>query len=135
MAAGAGAPEPRRSRRADMDVAVLGHGPSEGPYTELDGLTIARDPRFPIRVTVQYYQATSTGVINGEHMAMVAGQIGKTYERGDYVGSLVVPDIGVARPTAYTGTSAAPAYLTWNDFPGVVERVNKYGRTLRHMWW
>ena len=50
-------------RRSDVETAVLGHGPELGPYTELDGLTIERDPRFPVRVTVQFYQATSNGVL------------------------------------------------------------------------
>ena len=57
-----------RRERADVDTAVLGHGPTEGPYTELDGLTIERDARFPVRVTLQFYQATSNGVVvAGEH--------------------------------------------------------------------
>jgi hypothetical protein len=66
-AAGKGASMNEQSRgraQSDVDTAVLGHGPTEGKYTELDGLTIARDPRFPVRVTLQFYQATSNGVIS-----------------------------------------------------------------------
>src|SRR5262249_57116391 len=44
-----------RDREA-METAVLGHGPELGPFVELDGKTIARDPRFPVRVTAQFYQ-------------------------------------------------------------------------------
>ena len=43
-----------------------------GPYTELDGLTIERDPRFPVRVTVQFYQATSNGVLAAADVAQPA---------------------------------------------------------------
>jgi hypothetical protein len=98
-------PEPaqERSRRSDVEVAVLGHGPQLGPYTELDGLTIERDPRFPVRVTVQFYQATSTGKISPADARGFAQQIKKVYKSADYVGSLVV-DPNRQRPTAWTVT-------------------------------
>jgi hypothetical protein len=116
-----------RSRSgADLDVAVLGHGPTEGPYTELDGLTIERDDRFPVRVTVQFYQATSTGVVGKHEMSALAGQIKKVYDKADYVGSLVIPE-GAPRPTMWTDATPAPANLDWRAFPGLVERFNKYG--------
>jgi hypothetical protein len=44
------------------------------------------------------------------------------------VGSLVVPEDAQRRPTEYTGTSHAPANLSWLDFPGLMERYEKYGR-------
>ncbi len=116
----------RRDERPDIDTAVLGHGPTEGPYTELDGLTIARDPRFPVRVTLQFYQATSNGVVGKVNMKAMAGQIRKVYGKGDYVGSLVVPSgVDRMRPTNWTGVSTAPA-VTWTDVPGLVERAALY---------
>jgi len=112
-----------RSRSSDVDMAVLGHGPTEGPYTELDGLTIERDTRFPIRVTLQFYQATSNGVLSHADVKAMADQIRKVYGKGDYVGSLVVPSgLDRQRPTNWTGTSPAPFELTWDMFPGLVER-------------
>ncbi|HVV84363.1 MAG TPA: hypothetical protein VHE35_14950, partial [Kofleriaceae bacterium] len=112
-------------READVDTAVLGHGPSEGHYTELDGLTIERDPRFPVRVTVQFYQATSTGVVTDADLARMAAQIDKVYARGDYVGSLVVPAPGDrARPTRWTGASPAPTAVSIGWFPGLMQRWN-----------
>lgn len=134
-AADVGAPAPmRRARSAaggsDVETAVVGHGPTEGPYTELDGLKIERDPRFPVRVTVQFYQATSNGVVEGSDVAQMASQIGEVYSRGDYVGSLVVPDRGdLQRPTNWDGVTVAPANLTWRDFPGLVERAYDLGLT------
>lgn len=109
-------------RESDVDVAVLGHGPTQGPYTELDGLTIERDDRFPVRVTLQFYQATSNGVVSRENVQAMASQIAKVYAKGDYVGSLVVPTgLDRARPTNWTGVTTAPSVI-WSDFPGLVER-------------
>ena len=48
---------------SDVEEAVIGHGEVEGPFTEIDGLEIKRDDKYPIRVTVQFYKATSNGVV------------------------------------------------------------------------
>ena len=92
---------------ADVEAAVVGHGPVEGPFTEIDGLDIERDERFPIRVTVQFYKATSNGVVTQADMDEVAAQISRVYEDGDYVGSLVV-DGRSDRPTEYDGSKEMP---------------------------
>ncbi len=110
---------------SDVEAAVLGHGQTEGPYTELDGLTIERDARFPVRVTVQFYQATSNGVVSKQNIEQFASLIKKVYKSGDYVGSLVAPGHS-GRPTEWTGASKPPAGLSWTDFPGLVERCQKY---------
>jgi len=116
--------------RSDVDVAVLGHGASEGPYTELDGLTVARDARFPVRVTLQFYQATSNGVVSRENVKAMAAQIRKVYGKGDFVGSLVVPSgLDRIRPTNWNGVTTAPSALSWVDFPGLVERFSRGIRT------
>ncbi|MFN0250089.1 MAG: hypothetical protein ACKV2T_24610 [Kofleriaceae bacterium] len=124
VASGAG----RATREApDIDTAVLGHGPTEGPYTELDGLTIVRDTRFPVRVTLQFYQATSNGVVGNANIKMMAKQIKKVYAKGDYVGSLVTPTgADRLRPTNWTGVTTMPSNVTWRDFPGLVERAAMY---------
>ena len=94
---------------SDLEVAVLGHGELEGPFTELDGLEVERDPRFPVRVTVQFYQATATGQVGEAEMAHLAGLVSKVYEKGDFVGSLVVPAPGdPRRPTRGTAPRARP---------------------------
>jgi hypothetical protein len=112
-----------REQRRDMETAVLGHGPELGPFVELAGKTIARDPRFPVRVTVQFYQATSTGQIARADVAALQRQIKKVYREADYVGSLVVPTSrDRERPTLWDGMSKIPAGTTWRDFPGLVER-------------
>ncbi len=118
----------RRDRAPDVDVAVLGHGEAEGPYTELDGLTIERDDRFPVRVTVQFYQATSNGAVSQADIDRMAEQIEKVYGKADYVGSLVTPGPrDKQRPTRWTGAGPAPDSLGWYHFPGLAARYRKYG--------
>lgn len=129
MAAPAAEPKMSASRgreeRSDVDTAVLGHGQTEGPFTELDGLTITRDARFPVRVTLQFYQATSNGVVSRANVKAMAAQIKKVYGKGDYVGSLVVPSgVDRMRPTNWDGVSRAPD-VSWHDFPGLVERFTR----------
>lgn len=114
---------------SDLEVAVLGHGELQGPFTELAGLEVERDPRFPVRVTVQFYQATSTADIGEAELTHLAGRVARVYEKGDFVGSLVVPGPGDARrPTAWDGASPPPSDVAWWSFPGLVERWWRHGR-------
>jgi hypothetical protein len=116
----------RGREESDVDMAVLGHGETEGPYTELDNLTIERDSRFPVRVTIQFYQATSNGVLSSKDVDGMAKQIKAVYKQGDYVGSLVVPNpADRLRPTSWTGVTTAPD--GWVSFPGITERYIRYG--------
>jgi hypothetical protein len=106
-----------------MEQAVLGHGELEGPFTELAGLAIERDPRFPVRVTVQFYQATSSGRVTPAEVGKLAGLIDAVYTKGDFVGSLVVGERrDPPRPTAWTGVHPAPAWYSACNFPGLAER-------------
>jgi hypothetical protein len=89
-----------------VEEAVIGHGEVEGPFTEIDGLEIERDDRYPIRVTVQFYKATSNGVVAPEDMAEIAGQIQRVYREADYVGSLVLEES--QRPTEHGGPKLQP---------------------------
>lgn len=112
-----GAAQSRAS--SDIEAAVIGHGELEGPFTEIDGLEIERDPEFPIRVTVQFYKATSNGVASQEDIDEIAAEIDRVYSEGSYVGSLVVPDPGVYRPTDW-------------DRASVPRRLNRYWRYVRN---
>lgn len=103
-----------RAEKSDVEAAVVGHGAVEGPYTEMAGLAIERDPRFPIRVTVQFYKATSNGVVSDNDLAEIAGQINKVYAQGDYVGSLVTQGM-TERPTEYDGPKTQPPDW-WEQF-------------------
>lgn len=102
---------------SDVEAAVIGHGEIEGPFTEIDGLSIRRDPRFPIRVTVQFYQATATGVLDPEDVRELAAQIEGIYRDAKAVGSLVLdPDRG--RSTAWDdeGRGKTEPADFWEDF-------------------
>jgi hypothetical protein len=100
--------------RSNVEEAVIGHGKVEGPFTEIANLDIKRDENFPIRVTVQFYKATSDGVVSDADISQIATQINKVYKNADYVGSLVTSgDTG--RPTEYNGDKFEPPDW-WDSF-------------------
>jgi hypothetical protein len=88
-----------RGRRSDVEQAIIGHGDDLGEFNEGHGLRMERDPRFPVRVTVQFYKATSNGVVSDDDLVAAKRQIDQVYARGDFVGSLVVPEGQRHRPT------------------------------------
>ena len=100
--------------KSNVENAVIGHGDVEGPFTEIDGLDIERDPKFPVRVTVQFYKATSNGVVSEDDMRQIAEQIDRVYQKSDYVGSLVTGG-ATGRVTEYDGIKVQPP-AWWNDF-------------------
>lgn len=116
---GAGLPAPvaESARRSDVEQAVVSHGAVEGPFTEMHGLPIERDTRFPVRVTVQFYKATSSGTITDADVAAIRRQIDRVYANGDYVGSLVT-DGFTGRPTEWVdGRRVSPrdGNASWSD--------------------
>ncbi|HYE06034.1 MAG TPA: hypothetical protein VEL07_11010 [Planctomycetota bacterium] len=76
--------------RAGVETAVIASGPTEGPWLGLAGCTIQRDFRFPIRATVQFYQATDQATVGDADVQRVAAAIERIYLDADAVGSLVV---------------------------------------------
>lgn len=114
MALGAPMPASKAAGRSDVEAAVIGHGEVEGPFTEIDNLAIERDPAFPIRVTVQFYKATSNGAIDRQDVRQIASQIERVYEEGDYVGSLVTGG-HTNRPTEHSGPKFEPPGW-WGEF-------------------
>lgn len=103
-----------KSRAGDVENAVIGHGELEGPFTEIDNLAIERDPRFPVRVTVQFYKATSNGIVSAADVRSIRDQIERVYAMSDYVGSLVTEG-ETGRPTEYIGMKVQPPGW-WEDF-------------------
>jgi hypothetical protein len=102
MAAPPAAEKKAESRgRSDVEQAVIGHGRNRGPFNEGHGLRLERDARFPIRITVQFYKATSNGVVSDADLDGIARSIGNVYEHADAVGSLVLPENDRARVTAW----------------------------------
>jgi hypothetical protein len=113
-------------RSSNVENAVIGHGKLEGPFTEIDHLNIERDERFPIRVTVQFYKATSNGVVNAQDLDAVRNSIDWVYSHGDAVGSLVTQG-NTGRPTEYWGMKVQPPYW-WEQFWNRYERNQGMGR-------
>lgn len=98
------APSARSAGGSDVERAVIGHGEDMGVFREMGNMRLVRDERFPVRVTVQFYRATSNGVISAEDMADVRRSIDRVYEDGEFVGSLVVPRGQRTRPTDWIRT-------------------------------
>jgi len=103
-----------KSRSGDTEAAVIGHGDLEGPFTEFANLPVERDPRFPVRVTVQFYKATSTGVATAQDLRQIKAEIDAIYKNGDVVGSLVTGG-RTGRITEYDGSKVQPRDW-WNTF-------------------
>ncbi len=101
-------------KSSDIEAVVIGHGEVKGPFTEIGNLEIERDPNLPIRVTVQFYKATSSGVVSESDMKAIYQQIDRVYEDADYVGSLVL-DGKTGRPTEYKGQQQQPNNW-WGQF-------------------
>ncbi len=109
-------PESAANRRSDVESAVIGHGEVEGPYLEINDLEIERDPDFPIRVTVQFYKATSNGIVSADDVREVREQIDRVYAEGDYVGSLVTQG-HTSRPTEWSRQHSSPTWAShWGSW-------------------
>jgi len=66
-------------------------GKMELKWNELNGLSeIKRDEKFPIRVTLQYYQSTVNGMVNEEIMSKIANMLESFQKQGDFVGYLIM---------------------------------------------
>lgn len=102
------------ARGSDVEAAVIGHGDLEGPFTEIDDLSIERDPNFPVRVTVQFYKATSNGIVSEEDISTIKKEIDGIYAQGENAGSLVVGG-ETGRITEYAGAKVEPKDW-WEDF-------------------
>lgn len=96
-----------RSKGSDVENAVIGHGALEGPFTEIGGIPIERDERFPIRATVQFYKATSNGVVSDEDLQAIHDNLEWVYDHGDAVGSIVTEG-ETGRSTEYWGMKVQP---------------------------
>ncbi|CAA9317525.1 FIG00564435: hypothetical protein [uncultured Leptolyngbya sp.] len=73
-----------------------------------------RDTRFPIRATVQFYKATSNGIVSKPDIQAIQQQIARVYADADYVGSLVT-EAETDRPAESEGTKQEPPNW-WRNF-------------------
>jgi hypothetical protein len=119
--------------RSNVEAAVIGHGEIEGPFTEIDQLAIERDPQFPIRVTVQFYKATSNGEVSEADLRQIHEQIQRVYDDADYVGSLVL-DGRQDRPTEYDGDHTEPEDWWERFWSHSEERLNLSREEALELW-
>ncbi|KAG9412001.1 hypothetical protein AC1031_017640 [Aphanomyces cochlioides] len=76
---------------ANLEPAMVGLGASHGAFAKLSKYAdVERDPTFPIRVTLQFYQATSNGVVTEANMNDLADQMEKVKTNATWCRSLVV---------------------------------------------
>jgi len=92
---------PACATRMSTESAVVASGPVEGPWLGLAGHTIERDWSLPIRVTVQFYQASDGASVTPADADRIARAIERIYLDSDAVGSLVV-DGFTGRTTEHT---------------------------------
>jgi hypothetical protein len=119
----AGGGKASRSTSSDVEQAILGHGDDLGDFSEGRNMKLVRDPRFPVRVTVQFYKATSNGVVSNADLVAAKREIDKVYAKGDYVGSLVVPEGQRHRPTDWHigHTQAVPIISKTTTLPTPID--------------
>jgi hypothetical protein len=69
--------------------------------------TMKRDPKYPIRVTYQFYKTTDENVLTVEDMTYIADKIQGVYDLAKTKGSLVM-DRDTGRPTEINNTHVQP---------------------------
>jgi len=104
----------RKREKADVEEAIVKVGDVEGKYTEVGGLSIERDCRYPVRVTLQFYKTTANGVVDDAAVGAIAKQLTAARSNADSVGSLVVGN-ETSRPTNTTSPSITVAPW-WTSF-------------------
>jgi len=102
-----------RREKADVEEAIIKVGDSEGRFREIGNVAIERDHSFPIRVTLQYYKATSNGVCDDSHIRDICNQLKESRKFGSSIGSLVVGNSN--RPTEI-GKPSLIIPLWFDDF-------------------
>ncbi|MBT3221826.1 MAG: hypothetical protein HN348_22335 [Proteobacteria bacterium] len=95
-----------------VEQAVIGHGEVEGPFSEINNLEIERDTRFPVRVTVQFYKATTSGTVTDADVRDIRKQIDQVYDDAEFVGSLVTSGY-TARPTEWVESPVKSEDAFW----------------------
>lgn len=95
-----------RETSRGFDHAMLAQGAAKGEFKGTRGLTLERDPNFPIRLTVQYYYVTDTPDIPEPLMRSIAAQLETAYTHGTGKGSLVLSTTDRPTEAANLGTGA-----------------------------
>ncbi|OQR87542.1 CUE domain containing protein [Achlya hypogyna] len=82
-----------QSHSPNVEAAMVGLGDAQGPFPKLSKFShVKRNALYPIRVTVQFYQATSNGVVSREILQDLATKMDAVKTNASWWGSLVTPD-------------------------------------------
>lgn len=112
------------------DVIVKVSDKDEGPFPSVGEKDLTRDERYPIRVTLQFYKATSDGYINNKTMETISEQFQESQKDADFIGSLVTGH-SVHRPTQHTASGRdttphyhikMPSWWNWNNLYSIYFR-------------
>jgi hypothetical protein len=79
----------RSSRSVDVESAIIKVGETEGRHEEIHNIEIERDTQFPVRVTMQYYKATSNGAVNDAVMTQIKDELQSARKWAVAISSLV----------------------------------------------
>jgi len=99
-------------QKADVEDAIIKIGKEEGPFREIGNCKIERDPSYPVRVTLQYYKATSNGIVDDNSISEISNQIKESRKYGVAIGSLVVGG-NMGRVTEFKNPKIP---LWWDEF-------------------
>ena len=97
----------------DLEEAVISFATANGQYREIGGLEITRDERFPVRVTIQFYQATTSSRLDHRSIKRLAQNIRSVYNNANAIGSLVTGG-ATGRITEYDGATVQNESW-WNE--------------------
>lgn len=108
-------PRCRNKRSVDVESAIISVGEASGPFNEINDCAIERDERFPIRITMQYYKATSNGAVNEKVMQDIAKELQSARKFAVAISSLVTETTD--RTTEHNaGASVIILPPWWNPF-------------------
>ncbi len=91
---------PEKKMKKDVDHVIVKLGESKGKVAPISAQRIVRDKRFPIRVTLQFYKATSNGSFDNDTCKEINSQFEKAKTGSVAFGSLVVDRDAQKRTTS-----------------------------------
>eukprot|EP00697_Spironema_sp_BW2_P017612 gnl/Spiro4/9359_TR4937_c0_g1_i1.p1 gnl/Spiro4/9359_TR4937_c0_g1~~gnl/Spiro4/9359_TR4937_c0_g1_i1.p1 ORF type:complete len:462 (-),score=-15.97 gnl/Spiro4/9359_TR4937_c0_g1_i1:82-1272(-) len=102
-----------KKEKSNVEHAIIKVGEDEGEFPDFNNFEIQRDTKYPVRVTLQYYKATSNGVIDEEVISQISNELKESRKYATSIGSLVVNNSN--RPTEFQNPiiKAAPWWGDW----------------------
>ena len=98
--------------KSNVEHAIIKVGENEGEFPDFNNLEIERDTRYPVRVTLQYYKATSNGVVDDEVISQIFNELKESRKFATSIGSLVVSNSD--RPTEFQKSAQVAPW--WDDW-------------------